>query len=624
MITYSNIKARMLAMLLACASACILLCSCAKAPVGSFDVQNGNVIDPTNQNSSDDSGDYSGEALPIEAGAVDPSAIEFKNKDYYSDYKDKAQRITLSDSAKASGTGYSLSGGVLKITADGTYALSGKLSDGQIVVDAPKSADVRLVLLGVDIYCSYSAPLLVSSADKLIISLPEGTVNSFEDKKSSYETDGTEITAAIFSHESVTINGTGTINVKGVHNDGITSKDTLKIMGGIINVDSYDDGIIGKDAVIITDGKITVNAKDDAIKSTNDVDGNLGFVYIKGGELVITSDGDAISSVTSILVEGGKHTIKTGGGASSVTSSGQLRPGGSFGGFGNSSSSSSVSAKGLKAKSYLDITGGVFSMDCADDALHSKKMLRMSGGKLEISTGDDGAHADDTFSISGGEIRINKSYEGIEAQKISISGGYINITASDDGMNAAGGSDGAESGRPWQDNFASDKNASFVISGGEVHVNASGDGVDSNSDITISGGLVTVSGPTNSGNGYIDVGGSFYINGGTVIAAGSTGMLVAPSADSEQNSITVSLSGSGGDTISVTDANGKELISWVCAKSFAGCTFSSSDITIGQSYSFYVNGTLKTTVEATSVSTGGTSGMGGPGGPGGPGGQRPR
>jgi len=612
-----RIKARITAMLLACACVCTLFCGCAKSPVGSFD----SAIDPSNQTPGENGGDYKGEDLPVEAGAVDPSAIEFKNKDHYSDYKDKAQGITLSDGATAAGTGYSLSKGVLKITADGTYAVSGTLSDGQIIVDAPKTADVRIVLLGVNITCSYSAPILVSSADKLIISLPEGTESSLEDKKVSYETDGTEITAAIFSHESVTVNGSGTLNVKGAHNDGITSKDTLKIMGGVINVDAADDGIVGKDAVIITDGKITVTAKGDAVKSTNDVDGGLGYVYISGGELDLTCDSDAVNAAASMLIAGGKHTIKTGGGASSVSSSGQLRPGGYFGGFGNASSSSGVSAKGFKASVYLDITGGVFSMDCAEDALHSDKNLRMSGGKLEIKTGDDGAHANDSLSISGGEMYVSQSYEGIEAQVIAISGGYINLTTADDGINAAGGSDDGEgAGRPWQDNFASDKNASLVISGGELHINASGDGIDSNSDITISGGLVTVSGSTNNGNGYIDAGGAVYTNGGTFIAAGSMGMLVTPSADSEQNSITVALSGNAGDTITVTDSNGKQLISWVCAKSFAGCTFSCADITIGQSYTFYVNGVQKTALTATSVSTGGTSGMGGPGGPGG---QRP-
>lgn len=579
MVTYGKICARILALLLACAAVCMMFCACAKVPVGS-----GNVIDPTKTESGDDGGDYRGEDLPVVAGAVDPSTIEFKNKDNYTEYKDKAQSITISDSAKVSGTGYSLSGGVLKITADGTYAISGSFSDGQIVVDAAKTADVRLVLLNVKVCCSYSAPLLVSSADKLIISLPEGTESSFEDKKASAEADGTEITAAIFSHESVTVNGTGTLNVKGAHNDAITSKDTLKIMGGTINVDAADDGIVGKDAVIIADGKIRVNAKDDAIKSSNDVDGGLGFVYIKGGELDVTCDGDAVTAATSILVSGGTHKIKT------------------CGGYGNGSALS-ASAKGFKASAYIDITGGIFSVDCADDAINTSKHVRMSGGKIELHTGDDAVHADDSVSISGGRMIITQSREGIEAQAVSIVGGYINITATNDGIKVSDGSDGEKSVQSTNNKPASDKNASIIISGGEVHINASGDGIDTDADVIISGGVLTVSGSSSSENGFFDIGGKLYINGGTVIAAGGSGALLTPSEDSEQNSITVALKGSGGDTITVTDANGKEIISWICAKGFEVCTFSSADITIGQKYSFYINGVQKTAVTANGVGT---------------------
>ena len=306
---------------------CTLMCSC--GTVGVTDAQSsndGNVVNGTTEN-----GAYiEGEPLSAEAGAVDASQIEFKNKDIYSDYSGDAVKITLSDGAQTSGAGYSLSDGVLNITADGTYALSGKLSDGQIVVDAPKEADVRLVLEGVEIYCSDSAPILVNTADKVIISLPEGYTNYIEDKTLSYEADGSEITAVIYSHESLSINGDGSLNIKAVSKDAVTSKDTLKITGGNISINAADDGIVGKDRVLIKDGNIKIECAGDAIKTTNDEDPTLGYVYIEGGSFDITSDGDGIDAVTSILVCGGDFNIRTGG-ASNVTSSGQMSSGGFFG-----------------------------------------------------------------------------------------------------------------------------------------------------------------------------------------------------------------------------------------------------------------------------------------------------
>lgn len=563
--------------------------------------------------------DIEGEPLVSEAGAVDASQIEFKGKDIYSDYNG-ATAISLSDSAASEGPNYTVEAGRVSIRGEGTYVLSGKLTDGQIVVDAPKDADVRLVLSGVDIYCSYSSPIFVNSADKVIVSLPEGSVNRLEDKAVSTTADGIEITAALYSRESLSINGNGTLEIKAA-NDAITSKDTLKITGGKLTLNAQDDGIVGKDRVLISDGDITVKSVGDAVKSTNSEDKTLGYVYIGGGSFDITCDGDGIVAETSMLITGGRFVIKTGGGASSVSNTGRLEGGGFFGKVSASESSqkNASSLKALNTEGYLDISGGSFDIDCADDALHSADTVRINNGVLSIATGDDGVHADKKLEISGGAIEITRSYEGLESQDIGISGGYINITASDDGINAAGGSDGQSEGqRPWQDRFNTSQSVSFVISGGEIYVNAQGDGVDSNGSITMTGGMLFVSGPTNSGNGYIDVGENghaFYMNGGIYIGAGTSGMMVTPSSESKQNSITANVSGKAGSTLSFKSADGTELASFTVAKQYSTVTVSTPDIKIGDKVSVYVDGTISCELECSSVSTGSNlaGGMGGPG-----------
>ena len=55
-------------------------------------------------------------------------------------------------------------------------------------------------------------------------------------------------------------------------------------------------------------------------------------------------------------------------------------------------------------------------------------------------------------------------------------------------------------------------------------MNASGDGIDSNGDLTVSGGKTYLSGPVNSGNGILDYNGSAVVTGGIFAASGSSGM----------------------------------------------------------------------------------------------------
>lgn len=558
-----------------------------------------------------------GTGLETAAEAVNVENIEFKAKDNYTDYTSGCVNIALSDSGMTSGTGYTADGSRITITAEGTYVLSGTLSDGQIVVNAPKEADVRLVLNNVSITCTSSAAIYVSQADKVIISLPENTTNTLTDKNPSQDAEGNDITAAVYSKESLTINGSGILNVNANNNDAITSKDTLKITGGTLNINSVDDGLTGKDRVLIRDGIINIECNGDGIKSTN-TESDSGYFYMEGGTLTIKAGNDGVQAETSMLITGGTIDITTGGGSANATSKTDNN---GFGGGrffptnpdSTDSSADSESMKGLKASYYIDITGGTITFDTEDDSIHSGDTVRIAGGTITATSGDDGVHADSVLEISGGKIDITKSYEGLEAQKITISGGDTSVVSSDDGINAAGGTDSL-TGRPTQDSFNSANSAVIEITGGQVIVNASGDGIDSNGTLTISGGTVIVSGPTDSGNGAFDTDGTFIINGGNILGIGSSGMMSVPSSGSAQNSISVALGTSynANSKITVKDADGNTLAEYTSPKSFNAIQYSSSHIELNKDYSFYVDDTLVTTVTATStVITSGSSGMGG-------------
>lgn len=271
-----------------------------------------------------------------------------------------------------------------------------------------------------------------------------------------------------------------------------------------------------------------------------------------------------------------------------------------------SSDTDSTSTKGIKSDGALYVNGGSFTINSADDSFHSNSDVTINDGTYTISSGDDGMHADSALLVNGGTITVTESYEGLEGLNITINDGKIDITASDDGMNAAGGNDQSGFGGMGGDGFkgmqapdaqksdsASEDEMWMVINGGYVHVLAGGDGLDSNGDLTINGGEVYVDGPSDNGNSAIDYGekSSFYINGGTVVAVGSSGMAEDVSSDSKQQVAFVKLDSQAdaGDVI-LKDADGNEIISYTAQKKYDCVIISTADLKAGQTYTLSASG----------------------------------
>lgn len=249
-----------------------------------------------------------------ESGAESQPTVataSFSDYDLTSDYDEStATKITLADDGiQIAGEGAAAEGSAVSITKAGTYIISGTLSDGQIIVEADKQAGdkVQLVLNGVDITSKKGAPIYVISADKTLITLAEGSENSFTDAVSS------EATACIYSADDMTINGSGALNVNGTVNNGIGSKNDLKIVSGNINVTAASNGLKGNDSVLVRNGDIKIEAKKDGIKSDNETDADKGYIYIEGGSLTINAGDDGLQSVSALTITGGSTSIKADG-----------------------------------------------------------------------------------------------------------------------------------------------------------------------------------------------------------------------------------------------------------------------------------------------------------------------
>ena len=524
------------------------------------------------------------------------------------------------NTVSVSGEGIAANGTAVTVSAEGTYVLSGMCENGSITVSAPKDHKIQLVLNGLDLTSKEGAPLHIRQADKVFLTLAEGTENALSDAKNPADTSAD---GAIFSKEDLSINGSGALVVQGNYKHGIVSKDDLVITGGHITVKAASTGIEGKDCVKIAGGSIAVNAGKNGIRSTNEDDPALGYIWISGGNIEIEAQSDGLEAISTLMLEDGTISAKTGGGSSRKLSA------------------NASGAKGLKCDGDILINGGTYALDSADDAIHAGKNIYLHGGTLSLSSGDDAIHADALLEISGSVTNVVKCYEGLEATDIRITGGVTVLTATEDGINAAGGNDSNSpwGGRPGGDRF-SGSTAKIEISGGYLFINASGDGIDANGTIEISGGTILVSGPTNNGNGALDYDSKCSVTGGVLVVCGAAGMAQNVSESTQGALMTNTTAQPGGTTIALCDASGTAIVTFTSPKSFNNVVISAPEILQGENYTLItctVEGadefgfarnvpvTAKATlaeIKMTSLIYGVRGGFGGgPGG--GPGGGRP-
>ncbi|MBQ3202623.1 MAG: carbohydrate-binding domain-containing protein [Clostridia bacterium] len=551
----------------------------------------------------------------------------FTERDSRTQYDEK-EAITIEfngTKVAASSNKVHISGSTVTITEEATYVLSGELSDGMLIVQAPETAKLQLVFNGVHITSQTSAALYIAEADKVFVTLAEGSMNSLTNGGSFTAIDENNIDAALFSKQDLTLNGSGTLTVTSPVGHGIVCKDDLVITGGSYTVNSASHGLDANDSVRISEATLTIDAGKDAIHAENSEDAEKGFIYISSGTIKAEAEGDGIAAGAYVQIADGTIDLLVGGGsengskASSDNFGGFMGGGPGGGGHGGggpggrypndmqssntTTEESSTSMKGLKAASGLLVSNGNITINSADDAVHSDASVAINGGTFTIASGDDAIHAEDTLTVTAGKIVISECYEGLEALHIDVQGGDVQLVARDDGLNAAGGTDqsgttggrdGAFGGGPgggrggMGGGMSSNSNGTIKISGGNLHINSSGDGIDANGTVEISGGYTVVVGPTQGDTATLDYDKSATITGGTFIGTGASGMAQTFS-DSEQGVIAVSVgSQSAGTQIVLKDQSGKTIMQHAPELSFAVVIFSGPELVKGETYSLTV------------------------------------
>lgn len=498
-----------------------------------------------------------------------------------------AVTITLKgDTAESTGSAVTISGSTVTITDEGVYLLTGTLDNGSIIVDAKKTDKVELVLSDASITSADYAALYVKQADKVFVTLDEGTENTLSSSGSFAQKDDNNVDGTVFSKDDLVLKGEGGLTIVSESGNGVVSKDELTISGGSYTITAAGHGLESKESVLIGEAVLSIVSGKDGIQAKDSDDETVGEVILDGAALTIDAGSDGISAGSSVTVLGGTLDI--------------------------TASDSAESAKGIKAGESVSISGGEISIDSANDSIHSNGDVTVSSGSISITSQDDGIHADQTVAISGGSIDILDSYEGIEGLVIDISGGEISLNASDDGLNAAGGNDGSGYMGPWgRDQFASVDGCEIRISGGKIEICARGDGVDSNGNLTVSGGEVYVSGAANGGNGALDYNGSGTITGGFFVAAGPAQMAMNFGNASTQCSMLVSTGNQQkGTEIRLKDSSGKTLLSYTPSLDYGCILISSPDLAVGETYTVEA-GSNSSTVQMDSTLYGTAGGFGG-------------
>ena len=344
---------------------------------------------------------------------------------------------------------YEISGTALTIKGSGTYVVSGSCSDGSIVIKK-NVTDVTLVLNGLTLSASATAPITCNKGSEVTIYAAAGTVNNLADDSYNNDdlyTDETlypDIENAVIKCKdgsNVTICGSGTINITANGKNGIKgggdlyeedadgnptstllSSASLTIQDVTLNITAnVNDGLKADKELSILSGSVTVSAADDGIKC--DYVLNIGAEGTDGPTILIRSSTEGIEAATLNVYSGSVTVHATDDGINAANSD---LTGYSF--------------------SYNQYGGTVVVDVTAGDGVDSNGTIRLAGGTLEVYTpsqGDgDPLDSERGTSFEGATV-LAVGHLGM-AQGYSASTPYVSFGSAAGGMGGFGGMGGSQ------------------------------------------------------------------------------------------------------------------------------------------------------------------------------------
>ncbi|BAK79487.1 hypothetical protein SFBSU_006G99 [Candidatus Arthromitus sp. SFB-mouse-SU] len=475
---------------------------------------------------------------------------ELKSKDYEIDYDENSStKINLlNDQINFSGDGVLVKDKTVTINKAGTYIIDGNLENGQIIVDVDKTEDVRIVLNGVNIHNESSTAIYVKSADKLVMTLKEGTINTLSGGDNYINIYDNNIDGVIFSKDDLTINGNGQLNLTSNYKHAIVSKNDLNIVSGIFNIVSADQGLSGKDSVRIYGGVFNIKSNGQGIRSKNEEELEKGNIYIAGGNFEIESVQDAMNATGSVVIDDGVFNIKT-------------------------------DDDGIHADVEAVINSGDINILESYEGIEGYRVI-INGGNINISSSDDGINASNPNVTSNEPAGGRNLPQGNNSTDVTNTLNN-NPAPPNDGMMRNGGGRGP---------MMADENVYITINDGNIVIDAQGDGIDSNGNITINNGNILVSSKSDNGENALDYDGNITINGGILIGVGGSPMHQNLNENSSQPSISYNVSNGNGNDVELKDSNSNVIVSWKAPKTYNSIFITHPSLKLNEKYTL-VSGT---------------------------------
>ncbi len=340
--------------------------------------------------------------LPVTARAADPlpvSSVTFSFTD---------NGVT----AEGEGSGYVINGTALQIDQPGVYTVTGSCREGSITVEK-EITDVTLILQDLTLSCSTAAPLSCNKETGVTIFTADDVTLSDKEDPDDENSEGAVI--KIKSDASLTLAGSGTLNVSGDCKNGIKTgaRSVVTVESGTVNITAANHGLSADNEVVINGGDVSIAAGNEGIKASpgeDDTD-SLGNITINGGTVSITAADDGLHAEGDLTVNGGDVTVSAGDDA-------------------------------LKAKGDLTINDGTVTVtDCLEGL--EGATVTLNGGTGHITAADDGINASNSdlsgsahsslfsVAINGGSWYINAGGDGLDANgTVTVSGGVTELYGS--------------------------------------------------------------------------------------------------------------------------------------------------------------------------------------------------
>lgn len=352
--------------------------------------------------------------------------------------------FTFSDSGiKATGSsdGYEIDGTHLTIESSGTYSLSGSCSGGSVEVKKGTTG-VTLILNGLELDGSDTAPISCNKSTEVTIVAADGSVNALSDSAENNDDEYPENENAENSvikckdGSNVTLCGTGTINITASGKNGIKSgattdaegEATLTIKELTLNISApVNDAINAEQLLNIESGTLNISAADDALHC--DLVLNIGADGTDGPTIDIAECYEGLEAAELNVLSGNISIM---------------------------SSDDCMNAANSDLGSYdfaMNISGGTINAYSSEgDGFDSNGDLNISGGIIAVWTANRADNqpldADGTLNISGGTVLAAGDSSGMELN-INAEQAYVTFSASGEliskgdvaSIKSAGGSD---------------------------------------------------------------------------------------------------------------------------------------------------------------------------------------